>query len=129
MNYARKNSSYHDTLLYHFQVGIPKELKTRFGVLQLRYTQHALSAANSDRYGAMQLPHTLDTESAKVIEVEADIFGNVVKVLYRVPHCANFNLILAVIPAEGFVKTVWLNQKNDCHKTLDRAKYTQPRRK
>jgi len=109
--------------LYHAEIGIPTSVPVRFGKLNLRYSRHALQAANSDRYGLINLPEVLDTDKAKVIEVEVAADGLVEKVLYRVPHCGTCDLVIAVIPYDSFVKTVWLNKKNDGHKTLNKANY------
>lgn len=116
------------TKLYHFQVGIPKELVYKFGIFNLVYSQHAMEQAKQDRYGFVRLPQTLDTNTAKVIEIETDMNDKVTKVVYRVPYSRENDLVLVVMPDRQFVKTVWLNRKNDLHRTLDRAKYTQVRK-
>lgn len=117
-----------ETKLYHKDLGIPESIPTRFGTLDLFYSKHALHAANTDRYGYIQLPDTLNTDKARVIEVEVASDGCVEKVLYRVPHCGTFDLLIAVIPYRGFVKTVWLNKKSDRHSTLNHANYSKVRR-
>lgn len=113
--------------LYHYQLGLPK-VQLPQGVALLEYTGHAKRAANDDRYGVITLPVALDTSAAKVIEVEVD--GNAVtKVLYRVSYDHKHDLCLAVIPRRygaWLVKTVWLNRKDDTHRTLDEKRYTRP---
>lgn len=107
---------------YHFEVGIPAHLKTKWGVIPLTYSQHAKREARGDRYLPIRLPAKLDTNAAKVIEVETE--GDVVtKVLYRVPYDTEHDLVLAVMPRQRFVRTVWLNRKSDTHKTLKREEY------
>lgn len=113
--------------LYHSELGIPNNAKTNFGSMLLDYSPHALEAALDDRYGnIINLPSFLDTSTAQVIEVETDNNGKTTKVLYRVPYSDELDLVLAVIPDRRFVKTVWLNQKNDLHNTLDNSKYDIP---
>lgn len=109
--------------LYHFKIYIPENLKTRYGTLsRLVYSNHAKQAALNDRYGKINCPISLNTDTAQVIEVEAE--GNIViKVVYRIPYSSQYDLCLAVIPRQSFVKTVWLNDKCDLHKTLDMSKY------
>lgn len=111
--------------LYHFEIGFPRNLNVRFGTLRLRYSHHARQAALNDRYGDIDLPEALNTNTAKVIEVEV-IGDRVEKVLYRVSYNDDFDLLVAVMPRDSFVKTVWLNRRNDGHKTLNAAKYNRP---
>ncbi len=108
---------------YHKDIFIPSALNLDFGILKLQYSSHALRAANSDRYGTVVLPRTLNTDSAKIVEVTA-IGRTVLKLVYRVPHCAQYDLVVVVLPDSGLVKTVWLNSKTDTHTTLDRSKYS-----
>ena len=116
------------TKLYHSELGIPPDAKTQHGSFLLTYSQHALQEAQNDRYGngnIINLPKYLDTSQAQVIEVE--MTGNkTTKVLYRIPYDEDHDLVMAVIPDRGFVKTVWLNENKDLHKTLDHSKYDIP---
>jgi hypothetical protein len=63
---------------------------------------------------------------AKTIEV--GLTGRrVEKVVIRVFHPESFDLdiVMVLIPGPVYwtVKTVWLNERNDKHATLDRSKY------
>lgn len=110
--------------LFHFEIGFPKGLNTRLGTLKLYYTKHAFRAARNDRYGRILLPDTLNTDKAKAIEVE--LTGRyVTKIVYRVGYNKNHDLVL-VVGENNRVYTVWLNEKYDTHKTLDRTKYDRP---
>lgn len=109
---------------FHKYLGIPKEAQTDWGILKLKYSVHALNAAQDDRYGIIEnLPSWIGTGLAEVIEVEMDEDGCTTKVLYRVPHDSCFDLVLAVIPYSRTVKTVWLNDIYDNHDTLDESVY------
>jgi len=112
-------------MLYHSQLGIPESARTSFGAFLLEYSQHAMQAAQNDRYGVASLPKFLDTTSpeCQVIEVETDDTGKTTKVVYRIPYDGEKDLVLAVIPARRFVKTVWFNERGDLHNTLDESKY------
>jgi len=110
--------------LYHFEIGFPKGLETKFGVIEVTYKRHALNAAETDRYGRIDLPRTINTDTAKAIEVEV-INRQVVKIVYRTKYNDDFDLIL-VLSRDASVRTVWLNSVNDKHKTLDRSKYDKP---
>lgn len=112
-----------ETRLYHFELGIPKAAQLRFGKMPLNYSGHAQRASQNDRYGTIELPKYLDTNTAQVIEVEMR-GRETLKIVYRVKYNEILDLVLVVIPDRGFVKTVWLNQRNDLHKTLDASRYT-----
>lgn len=104
---------------YHYQIGFPKTLSLPTGIVRLTYSYHALNK------GVDSLPDVLNTTRARLIEVETDFFGKVLKVVYRVPYNAVYDLVLAVLP-NGFVKTVWLNGKYDNHATLNKNLYCCP---
>lgn len=111
--------------LYHFELGFPSSAQMHFGQMLLEYSTHARTAAQNDRYGDISLPLSLDTHQATVIEIE--MFGNkTTKVLYRVPYNAQHDLMIALIPDRRYVKTVWLNRKDDAHKTLEEWRYDIP---
>lgn len=112
--------------LYHSELGIPPNAKTNHGQFLLDYSNHALEAAQDDRYGnIINLPKSLDTSKAQVIEVEMS--GNkTTKVVYRIPYDEQHDLALVVIPDRRYVKTVWLNKNTDVHNTLDASKYDIP---
>jgi len=108
--------------LYHFQVYMP-DLPLKFGKQRLNYSNHALNASRDDRYGDIQLPTFIDTNTAKVIEVEIIQGRFLSKVVYRVNYSDTHDLIIVVIPERWFVKTVWLNAKSDKHQTLNKNRY------
>jgi len=110
--------------LYHFEIGFPKGLNTKLGVLDLFYTRHALNAARDDRYGKINLPRRINTDKAKAIEVEVTGY-RVTKIVYRIHYNDKFDLVI-VVGEECRVYTVWLNAKDDKHKTLDHRKYDRP---
>lgn len=110
--------------LYHFEIGFPKGLNTKFGVLELNYTRHALNAANNDRYGRVNLPRKINTDNAKTIEVEVTD-NYVTKIVYRIHYNDRYDLCV-VVGVECRVYTVWMNERNDGHRTLNRTKYDKP---
>lgn len=114
---------------YHKDLGLPKNIKTNWGIMRLVYTPHALRAAENDRYGQITLPEIFDTSKAEVIEIEVDQDGCVAKILYRVSHCNMYDLCIALVPYTRRVKTVWLNCRYDKHHSLDESKYRRVGRK
>jgi hypothetical protein len=110
----------HDTSgrrLYHFQLCIPRLYQRPVFEGALTYSRHALLEAESDRYGEVSLPERFAARGAKLIEVEA-VDGVVVKQLWRQKLDETRDLVLAITPA-GTIKTVWVNEIKDTHRTLD----------
>lgn len=110
--------------LYHFELGFPKGLKTKFGVVPVTYTRHAKQASMNDRYGRIDLPKTINTSKAKAIEVEIKK-GAVTKIVYRTKYNTECDLIM-VMSRDCSIRTVWLNKREDKHTTLDESKYVRP---
>lgn len=109
--------------LYHAELGLPlPETSFKLGTVGLNYSAHAKEAAQTDRYGYISLPATLDTNRSKLIEVEV-LGGRIVKLVYRTRYNKEYDLVLA-IALGGRVKTVWLNSVNDLHKTLNSKVYS-----
>lgn len=113
--------------LYHFQVGFPKGFISRIGTVPLQYTKHAQDAAAADRYGALKLPTSIDTNKAICIEAEIES-GRVLKLVYRLGYTDTLDLIVVVVPCglSFRAKTVWANLHTDKHATLNSERYTQP---
>jgi len=81
-----------------------------------------MRACVTDRYGRVIPPFSITILAEQIIEVEV-YNGGIGKAVIRIPHCETYDLVLALFPREGFVKTCWLNRKDDTHCTLDRTKY------
>ena len=111
--------------LYHFQLGFPQGLTLPSkGFLQLQYSAHAVKGSETHRYGMINLPAKVAFGACQLIEAEFQ-GGALAKVLVRVPYTETLDLVLAVKP-NGFVKTVWLNESQDTHKTLNSGRYIKP---
>lgn len=111
-------------MLYHKDLGFPKNVSLPQGTFGLTYGHHARQAAASDRYGdvSQDLPATIDTTLATVVELEI-LDGRIAKIVYRDHFNDELDLVFAIIPGQWFVKTVWVNVKSDPHHTLDRGRY------
>lgn len=116
-------------MLYHYTIGFPKNIALPVGRLRLRYGRHALEAAKTDRYGCLILPNSVQAHQLRIIEMEV-VDGQVVKFVARMPYNAANDLVLVIAPhsEQGcwFVRTVWVNKRNDTHSTLRRWLYTTP---
>jgi len=119
-------------MLYHADVQMPRHIRGMVpkGVKTMRYSQHALNERN-DKFGYVQLPTSLNFAKATLVEVQ--VFGNVLdKVVIRQSHDEKTDLVLVCVPfykgevldkKQWFVKTVWLNTKDDNHATLDKNRF------
>ena len=109
--------------LYHASIRLPK-IPMPVGRAYLYYTRHALNAARDDSIRDYELPKFIDLRYAKVIEVGVEE-NMLVKVLYRVAFDGDFDLCLVVVPggAKWRVISLWLNEVNDNHRTLDHSRY------
>lgn len=109
--------------LYHKNIYLPQALrnlgKTSFIP---EYCPHALEEANSDRYGLMELPKAVTFNGNNIVEAEI-VNGGCTKLLIRVKYNNQLDIVLAFIPENLIVKTVWFNHKWDKHYTLDRTRY------
>ena len=123
--------------LYHSDIYLPAEILTPWLGLRWRilYGTHAARAALDDRYGRLRaLPTDLQIEPWMVFEAEVED-GELIKVCVRIGEGftvegsegpVDLSLVLSSSrTANGslFVRTLWLNQRNDKHHTLDASKY------
>lgn len=115
------------TRLYHKDVHAPAVLFRSPGFVRLRYSTHAQCAARDDRYGDLRrhLTALKDFDLGEIIEVELDQSAQICKRVVRFQITETLSLVMAV-SGDGLVKTVWGNQVEDVHATLDRRKYVQP---
>lgn len=112
--------------LYHAELGFPMGFVSPTARVRLSYTSHALRACKDDRY-AQEIPvfETLPLSQFDTVEVETDSVGHIVKFVVRGHWTKTLDLVFVLIPGEFLwtVKTVWINERNDSHKTLDRSRY------
>ena len=111
--------------LYHKDIGFPAsiEFAPLFG---LKPSHHALGEANKDRYGIIKLPVHFLPRIAVIIEIELTETGDLIKILARQEHDSNHDVVFAINPVTKVIKTAWLQEKNDNHRTLDKSKYDKP---
>ena len=114
--------------LYHKDIGFPTDVQVPIGHMDLEYSRHAMDEASSDKYsiGGVDLPEFIDFQLDNVIEIEVDN-GKILKMVVRVSYDEEKDLVLAIIPQNGLVKTVWFNTRGDKHRTLDKWRYTNPK--
>ena len=84
------------------------------------YTKHAIDQAKKRN---LKLPETITYNGNDVFEVELGENNEVIKYGIRVTYNPKKDIIV-IFKNNHIVKTVWWNQKNDQHKTLDMTKYT-----
>lgn len=111
--------------LFHKDIGLPISPNRIIFHGTLNYSNHAIKAANSDRYGKINLPKILNTKNDNVTLIELETKnGRPFKGVYRMPHCQKYDIVIVVLYETRLVKTVWLNSRTDAHKTLGASKYT-----
>lgn len=114
-------------MLYHADVFMPRRIRNMVPQheLEILYSSHALNAAKSDRYGTLTLPKKIYGATL----IEAEVYGGQLhKMVVRLALSDNLDLCLALIPLknkQALCKTVWANEKNDNHATLNRHSYVQ----
>lgn len=112
--------------LYHAEIGLPRGFVKPSGRVPLRWTRHADESRRNDRYGDIKRFETATLDRLSVIEVGMES-GNVAKILFRGRYTDNLDVCMVLIPGRVWtVKTVWINERNDLHKTLNRSKYIVP---
>lgn len=106
--------------LYNKAVNLPAEVVAPLAhnYPALRYSRHAQQACLNDRYGVIRPPMSLNVRAEQIVEVEV-VGGRPVKSVVRVPY-NEINDIVLVIQADSFVRTVWINRKNDNHASLNK---------
>jgi len=109
--------------LYHADIRLPEGFVSPTARVRLRWTEHANRARRDDRYGEIPSFTSLPLANFKVIEIGVEN-RRVVKMLVRGHYTKNLDICFVLIPgAVWTVKTVWMNERNDTHRTLDRSKY------
>jgi hypothetical protein len=99
---------------YNEQVWMPK-LDIKNVDVQLRYSPHSLEQAQVK--GIEDLPDFINFTQVEIVEMEV-ANGRPFKVLARQPYDGRYDLVHVILLSGMVVKTVWLNQRSDNHKTL-----------
>lgn len=112
--------------LYHADIRLPVGFRLPARLVELSWTRHADNARASDRYGEIPRIPVVNLGECRTVEVGLE-GRRVRKVVVRTTLDAFNDLILVLVPgpAAWTVKTVWINEKNDSHKTLNRSRYMQ----
>ena len=111
-------------MLYHRDVNLPPQLKKlkKQIIPDLAYSYHAQNQAYNK---GIILPDKLEYSGHNIIEAEiidSIVYKLVVRVEYE--HNSDYDICLVIINNNGIlIKTLWLNNKTDTHKTLDKSNY------
>lgn len=111
-------------LIFHKDVFVPAALANYVASfnIYLKYSKHCL-----EREYIRFKPSNISLKN--FVEIEAEKPLRILKVVVREHYDEYDDLVLVIIPdlnyKIGFVKTVWLNEKTDTHKTLNRSRYVQ----
>lgn len=96
---------------YHYTLGFPKGLKTKFGVIPITYTKNAQNAAQDENFGSMVLPSTINTTTAHCIEAEINE-RVVTKLVYRLKYNHEIDMTL-VLNRDCSVRALWFNKRGE----------------
>lgn len=109
------------TLLWHRDIRLPHGFKAPSGQPLLTYSKHAQEQC---RAKGVRMFKAITLARFDVIEVET-LNGRVVKYVLRGAYDADNDIVVVAMPTGGayFIKTCWLNDKDDTHNTLDRSRY------
>lgn len=110
--------------LFHKDLGFPSKMKFR-ALEGLTPSSHALQAARTDRYGAITIPDKFDPNAWEIVEIETK-GGALDKIVARQPMNEALDLVMVLLPYVKLIKTVWINERNDKHSTLDASRYERP---
>lgn len=115
--------------LYHKKFGLPTNYRHPMAMVEVRWTRHAINAAQSDRYGNVDIVKSINLKEFETIEVEV-LDGKITKILVRGPFNDYLDVTYALIPIAGepwTIKTCWLNLWDDEHRLGKSAgKYVKP---
>ena len=112
-------------MLYHTDQHIPPAIRAqvrRTGKVTPIYSQHAI---NTSYKRQVVLPNVIDFTKCEPFEIETKKDGTIIKVGYRMryQHAPKSDLILIIHPSNNYVRTVWVNQIDDQHASLDVSIY------
>ena len=121
-------------MLFHKSLGLPASIQLPRGRKKMVLTNHAKEAARDDRYGniapLLALYSSFDPATADLVEIETSDRIHVEKAVYRVPLAPNspYDVVLAAVPYgdKYVIKTLWINERSDRHRTLNTRKYSKP---
>ena len=104
--------------------GFPRSFTPPRGEFVTLPSRHANDRAAQKRF---TIPDAIAMSHFDVIEVEI-INGRTNKMVVRDRYNDRMDIVLVIIPQGRamFIKTAWLNSKNDRHSTLDKSKYGRP---
>jgi hypothetical protein len=110
--------------LYHKDLGFPRNFVKPTGKVMLEWTRHALAEAEKDRYGRIPTWKCMTLNRFDVIEIGV-VGGTISKYVLRGKLDDTNDAVVVLIPGteKWRVKTIWINRRDDKHKTLDKSRY------
>lgn len=110
--------------LYHKDVYMPKfDRPDRW--FHVNYTRHAQEACLTDRYGEIEPFEFINLAQGEIVEIEIEN-RKIIKLVIRFEYDDELDIVMVIVPQTLNVKTVWLNERNDNHNTLNESRYIKP---
>lgn len=111
---------------FHNEKGFPATFSHNNPIFTLEYSKHALQNLNRYYYTNIPKRRVLNSEFAKLIEIEMMSRRIVTKLVYRMRYSEGSDITYVIVPRydrPAFVKTVWINHWHDTHDSLNLDKY------
>jgi len=115
--------------LYHADIFIPAKYHKIENIEVKNFyplSPHVVKSANAEKNGQILIPDSFTFSFSEIVEIEEYNESKDIKFLIRLPYNKINDLCIVVLfSANGSakIKTVWLNNCTDSHKTLNRSKY------
>jgi hypothetical protein len=113
-------------MLYHRDIGFPESLRIPTGTRALWYSTHAKQRFEGKYKGNLILPSYIKITSENVIEIATKNNIDCDKIVVRTNYDDRKDMCLVLIPNKGKVVTIWINNKDDKHESLNKEKYNTP---
>ena len=111
-------------MIFHHSIGFPSTFRRPIGNFYTKPSRHAIARAQEKR---IDIPRIVNLSDFDIIELEITN-GRIAKMVIRGEYDDYDDICMAVNFDRGslFIRTVWLNDINDTHNTLDTSKYGRP---
>ncbi len=118
------------TVRYHKDIGFPEDVRLPPGtsqIIRLQYPHNAHAMQRADERKIERLPRAIDLANINLFEIWV-IGRTVQKIVFRMEYDEKTDIVMSVMVPSGRVATMWLQDKNDHHRTLNRGLYADPKK-
>jgi hypothetical protein len=111
---------------YNKAIGFPDSIFIPKYKIHLFYSNHATDKIN--QFGMCKYPIDIQLTIENIVELDTVDGKKIDNVVVRLPYNNTEGIVLSLMlfKRTAVVKTIWLNNINDTHQTLDKSKYDIP---